>query len=117
MSSQNLDRRTQFLSAPHIPDGTSGSMRDTLMATIQVWNIPRENVVGMCWDMTVSNMGHYKGSATLFEQELDRALQCGLPADTTLESCTPNTQMLIHAMIYSVAVMSSPVEADLLGLC
>ena len=74
-------------------------------------------MVGMCWDMTASNMGHCKGSATLFEQELDRALQCGLPAVTTMESCTPNTQMLSHAMIYSAAVMSSPLEADLLELC
>ena len=87
------------------------------MTTMQVWNIPRENVVGMCWDMTASNMGHYKGSAILFEQELDRALKCGVPVVTTMESCTPNTQMLIHEMIYSAAVMSSPVEADLLELC
>jgi len=48
MSSPNLDRHTQFLSAPHIPDGTGASMRDALMATMQVWDIPKENVAGMC---------------------------------------------------------------------
>ena len=95
VSSPNLDRSTQFLSAPHIPDGTGGSMKDTLMATMLVWNIPRENVVGMWWDMTASKTGHFKGSVICLNMSWTE-LSCGLPATTTLESCTSNTQMLIQ---------------------
>ena len=61
MSSQNLDRRTKFLSAPHIPDGTYASMLDVLMAIMQIWNIPSENMIGMCWDTTASNTGTSRG--------------------------------------------------------
>ena len=71
ISSPVLDH-SQFLAAPLIPDGTGASMKDALLTTLQVWEIPHENIIGMCWDTTASNTGRQQGSATLFKQELNR---------------------------------------------
>ena len=74
LSSPQLEHHTQFLAAPQIPDGTGASMKDALMTTLNVWDIPANNIIGMCWDTTASNTGRNQGSATLFEQELGRGI-------------------------------------------
>ena len=74
LSSPQLECHTQFLAAPRIPDGTGASMKDALMTTLNVWDIPDNNIIGMCWDTTASNTGRRQGSATLFEEELGRVI-------------------------------------------
>ena len=64
----------QFLAAPRIPDGTGSSMRDALLDTLRVWEIPHDRILGMSWDTTSSNTGGIRGSATLFENELQHAI-------------------------------------------
>lgn len=68
------DTPTQFLAAPHIPDGTGQSMTNALLEALHVWSIPLDNIIGMSWDTTASNTGHVQGSATLFEQHLGRGI-------------------------------------------
>ena len=48
LSSPQLDRHTQFLAAPRIQDDTFASMKDALMTTLNVWDIPANNIIGMC---------------------------------------------------------------------
>ena len=57
LSSPQLDCHTQFLAAPRIPDGAGASMKDSLMTTLNVWDIPANNIIGMCWDTSASNTG------------------------------------------------------------
>ena len=68
------DHTHQFLAAPCIPNGTGASMRDALMETIRVWEIPHNSIIGMSWDTTASNTGQLRGSSTVFEQEMGRGL-------------------------------------------
>ena len=49
-------------------------MKDALMDTLRVWEIPPGRIIGMSWDTTSSNTGKHGGSATLFEQELQRSI-------------------------------------------
>ncbi len=65
---------TQFLAAPRIPDSKGLSMKNAVMDTLEVWEIPNDRVIGICWDTTASNTGCRIGSATLVEQELGRAV-------------------------------------------
>lgn len=64
----------QFLAAPCIPDGTGVSMCNALMNTLESWQIPHGNILGISWDTTASNTGAQRGSATLFETELEQAV-------------------------------------------
>ena len=74
LSSPQLDCHTQFLAAPRIPNGTGASMKDDLMTTLNVWDIPANNIIGMCWETMASNTGRCQGFATLFEKELGRGI-------------------------------------------
>ena len=64
----------QFLGAPRIPDGTGSSMKQALMTILGRWEISHDSILGMSWDTTSSNTGIHQGSATLFEEEMGRAL-------------------------------------------
>ena len=66
--------RYQFLAAPLIPDSTGNSMRLALQDTLNEWEIPGDNIIGMSWDTTSSNTGKNLGSATLFEQDVGHRL-------------------------------------------
>lgn len=64
----------QFLAAPCIPNGTGATMCNALLNTLQSWQIPHENIIGISWDTTASNTGSRQGSASLFERELEQAV-------------------------------------------
>ena len=49
-------------------------MVDALLETIESWQISRSRIIAMCWDTTTSNTGVHKGSATLFEEQMMRAI-------------------------------------------
>ena len=68
------DHPDQFFAAPRIEAGTGSAMVDALLETIQSWHISRSHIVAMSWDTTSSNTGIRKGSATLFEEEMKRAI-------------------------------------------
>ena len=60
----------QFLAEPHIPDVTCTGMRDAQIKTCNYGTILGK-VISVCWD---TNTGWLQGSASLFEQEMDRAI-------------------------------------------
>ncbi len=66
-------QRDQFLAAPCIRNSTGQVMADALDATLQQWEIPRERIIGTCWDTTASNTGRRLGAATLFDCQTDQA--------------------------------------------
>lgn len=68
------NQQHQFLAAPYIPDGTGVSMCNALLNTLASWEIPHQTIIGMSWDTTASNTGSLRGSATLFEQQLERGV-------------------------------------------
>ena len=49
-------------------------MVDALVETIQSWNVSPSEIIAMVWDTTSSNTGIHKGSATKFEESLQRAI-------------------------------------------
>ncbi len=63
----------QFLAAPCIPNSTGQTMANAILDTLQQWHIPKEVVIGTCWDTTASNTGCHEGSATLFDQAMEKA--------------------------------------------
>ncbi len=68
VSSPSDGTKPMFIASPLIPDSTGLSQKQALVNVVLDWNIPKENIVGLCWDTTASNTGAYKGSATLFER-------------------------------------------------
>ena len=68
------ERSDQFLAAPLInpPDGKTMAL--TIVKTLDNWDIQIDNIIAMCWDTTASNTGVHKGSATLFEKYIKKAI-------------------------------------------
>ena len=68
------EKPDQLFAAPRIEAGTGRVMANALIDTIQSWHIPRSCIVAMSWDTTASNTGIRKGSATLFQDEMERSI-------------------------------------------
>ena len=49
-------------------------MKDRIIETLAQWEIPYAAIIAMCWDTTANNTGKNQGSATLFENEMNRAI-------------------------------------------
>ena len=68
------DKPKQFFAAPSINPPDGAIMAETLIDVLDSWEFFKENVIGICWDITASNTGKNKGAATLFESSLGKAL-------------------------------------------
>ena len=68
------ERSDQFLAAPLINSPDGKTMALTIVKTLDNWDIPIDNIIAMCWDTTASNTGVRKGSATLFEKYIKKAI-------------------------------------------
>ena len=54
--------------------GSGKTMSVLLNETLLNWEIPKNAILGMCWDTTASNTGVIKGSATLFENSIGHSI-------------------------------------------
>ena len=69
-----IEKVDQFFGSPYMASGTGATMCDRLLEVLEEWSIPRSIIIGMGWDTTASNTGRLGGSATLFEQMIERAI-------------------------------------------
>ena len=69
-----LDKRDQFFAAPSITPPDGATMAEILIDVLESWEIPKENIIGTCWNTTAYNTGKTRVAATLFESSLGKAL-------------------------------------------